>query len=135
MRKGRTTTISLADDGVATQRLPDGEMRVVEGKTDWDRLAAMTDEEVRRSAESDPDAQPLTIRQLATACNIPAKIDAREIRLRRRMSQAAFARRYGLALDALQDWEQGRRSPDRCARILLTVIDKEPEAVERALTV
>ena len=49
------------------------------------------------------------------------------------MSQAAFANRYGLALNALQDWEQGRRPPNRYARILLTVIDKEPDAVERAL--
>ncbi len=83
MKKGRMAKISLADDGVAVQRLPDGEMRVVEGETGWDRLAVMTDDEVRRSAESDPDAQPLTIRQLATACNIPAKVDVREIRLRR----------------------------------------------------
>ncbi len=61
------------------------------------------------------------------------RIDVRAIRLRRKMSQAAFANRYGLALNALQDWEQGRRPPNRYARILLAVIDKEPEAVERAL--
>ena len=34
---------------------------------------------------------------------------------------------------ALQEWEQGRRVPDRAARVLLTVIDREPEAVVRAL--
>ena len=34
---------------------------------------------------------------------------------------------------ALHAWEQGRRRPDRAARVLLAVIAKEPEAVLRAL--
>ncbi|MCP3959439.1 MAG: helix-turn-helix domain-containing protein [bacterium] len=93
----------------------------------------MSDKEALRAAESDPDAKPLTVRQLAGACKVPALIDVRAIRLKRHLSQAAFAKRYGFALDAIQDWEQGRRPPNRYARLLLTVIDKEPEAVERAL--
>ena len=36
-------------------------------------------------------------------------------------------------LDALRNWEQGRRQPDVCARAFLVVIDREPEAVRRAL--
>ena len=43
------------------------------------------------------------------------------------------ADRFGLDVRALQEWEQGRRVPDRAARVLLTVIDREPEAVVRAL--
>jgi putative transcriptional regulator len=42
-------------------------------------------------------------------------------------------RRFGFAIDAVQDWEQHRRMPDRTARILLTVIAREPAAVTRAL--
>jgi putative transcriptional regulator len=34
---------------------------------------------------------------------------------------------------AIHAWEQGRRRPDRTARILLAVIAKEPAAVRRAL--
>jgi putative transcriptional regulator len=49
------------------------------------------------------------------------------------LSQAAFARRFGLDVTALQAWEQGRRQPDRTARLLLTIIAREPEAVQRAL--
>ncbi len=37
------------------------------------------------------------------------------------------------AIDAVQEWEQRRRTPDRTARILLKVIEREPEAVTRAL--
>jgi putative transcriptional regulator len=34
-------------------------------RTDWARVKAMTDEEFRAAALSDPDAQPLTQEQLA----------------------------------------------------------------------
>ena len=50
-----------------------------------------------------------------------------------KLSRKKFAERFGLDVRALQDWEQGRRVPDRAARVLLTVIDREPEAVIRAL--
>jgi putative transcriptional regulator len=49
------------------------------------------------------------------------------------MSQGRFAASFGLALGTLRDWEQKRRSPDRTARILLSVIDRDPDAVRRAL--
>jgi len=35
------------------------------GKTDWARLEAMTDDEVIAAALSDPDAQPMTLEELA----------------------------------------------------------------------
>jgi hypothetical protein len=37
------------------------------GKTDWQRLRAMSDEEVEANAASDPDNPPLTDDQLARA--------------------------------------------------------------------
>ena len=55
------------------------------------------------------------------------------LRKRLRLSRRKFADRFGLDARALQDWEQGRRVPDRAARVLLTVIDHDPEAVARAL--
>ena len=57
------------------------------------------------------------------------------LRKRLRLSRQKFADRFGLDARALQEWEQGRRVPDRAARVLLTVIDREPEAVIRALGV
>ena len=55
------------------------------------------------------------------------------VRKRLRLSRQRFADRFGLDVRALQEWEQGRRVPDRAARVLLTVIDREPDAVVRAL--
>jgi putative transcriptional regulator len=55
------------------------------------------------------------------------------LRKRMKLSRQKFADRFGLDARAVQDWEQGRRVPDRAARVLLTVIDREPEAVVRAI--
>jgi putative transcriptional regulator len=33
----------------------------------------------------------------------------------------------------VRDWEQGAHRPDQAAKVLLTVIAKEPDAVARAL--
>ena len=59
--------------------------------------------------------------------------DVKKIRTRLGLSQETFAQTYGFALSAVRDWEQGRRRPERSARILLKIVEKEPEAVTRAL--
>jgi putative transcriptional regulator len=65
--------------------------------------------------------------------HVPANIDVKKIRKRLGLSQERFAETYGFAVSAVRDWEQGRRQPERSARILLKIVDKEPEAVTRAL--
>jgi putative transcriptional regulator len=63
----------------------------------------------------------------------PKPVDVKAIRRRVKMSQAEFARAYGISKRALQEWEQGGRQPDSAARAYLTVIAKEPVVVRRAL--
>ena len=65
--------------------------------------------------------------------HVPIRVNVKKIRARLGLSQESFAQTYGFALSAVRDWEQGRRQPDRSARILLKVVEKEPEAVTRAL--
>jgi putative transcriptional regulator len=65
--------------------------------------------------------------------HVPPPVDVAALRARMDLSQAAFAREFGLDVTAVQAWEQGRRRPDRTARILLAIIAKEPGAVRRAL--
>jgi putative transcriptional regulator len=60
-------------------------------------------------------------------------LEIRQIRLATGLSRAEFAKKYALDVRALQDWEQGRRKPDRAARNYLTVIAHQPKAVEKAL--
>ena len=65
--------------------------------------------------------------------HVPQDVDVKRIRQRLHLSQTEFARRYGFSPSAVKDWEQHRRRPEAAARVLLMVIDKEPEAVDRAL--
>ena len=67
------------------------------------------------------------------AAHVPAKVDVRAIRRKTGLSQAMFAGRFGFTVAAVRNWEQGRRQPDLAARALLMVIDREPDAVHRAL--
>ncbi len=101
-----------------------------EDRTDWDRLRSLTDEEVEAAARSDPDAQPMTEEQLARSFR---PLDVIRTRKRLGLSQAAFARRFQINLRTLQDWEQGRRTPEEIARAYLRVIERNPDAVAAAL--
>ena len=66
--------------------------------------------------------------------HVPSAVDVRAIRRKLGLTQAAFAARYGFSIGRVRDWEQGRSAIDTPSRILLTVLDKEPEAIERALS-
>lgn len=67
------------------------------------------------------------------AVHVPDEVDVRAIRKKLGMSQAQFAAAFGFGLDAVQNWEQGRRRPEGAARAFLKVIAHEPDAVRRAL--
>jgi putative transcriptional regulator len=67
------------------------------------------------------------------AAHVPERVNVKAIRRKLGYSQTKFARTFGFALDAVQNWEQGRRTPDPTARALLRVIEREPAAVQRAL--
>ena len=73
-------------------------------------------------------------RRAGFVAHVPEAVDVKAIRRRLGLSQASFATRFGFALDALRNWEQGRRHPDVAARAYLRVIEREPEAVLRALS-
>ena len=61
-------------------------------------------------------------------------VDIKRIRESQNLSQPEFATLYGLELDTLRNWEQGRNVPDRPTRVLLKVIERSPDAVLEALT-
>ena len=67
--------------------------------------------------------------------HIPAEIDVKAIRGRLGMTQKEFAAAFGFNITTLRHWEQGRRVPDGPARSYLKVIDREPQAVRKALRI
>lgn len=66
--------------------------------------------------------------------HVPEVINVRRIRKKLNMSQNDFAKYFGVKVRTVQDWEQGRRVPSGASKNFLFVIDREPEAVRRALT-
>jgi len=60
-------------------------------------------------------------------------VDVKAVRKRSGLSQSQFAFQYGFNPRTLQEWEQGRSQPDNALRAYLTVIARNPVAVENAL--
>ncbi|HVW94013.1 MAG TPA: type II toxin-antitoxin system MqsA family antitoxin [Devosia sp.] len=54
--------------------------------------------------------------------------------IRRKVARTAreFEERFGIPASTVSNWEQGRRKPDPAARLLLKLIEQNPELVERA---
>ncbi len=69
----------------------------------------------------------------AYVVQVPEEVDVKALRRKLGLSQAAFAQRYGFNPSRIRDWEQGRSRPDGAVRAYLIVIEREPEAVDRAL--
>lgn len=53
----------------------------------------------------------------------------RTIRERTAKTRLEFERKFGVPARTVQDWEQGRRSPDVTARVYLAIIDRDPKQV------
>lgn len=65
--------------------------------------------------------------------HIPQEIDVKAIRTKLSMTQLEFASRFGFSIKTLQQWEQKQRVPEGPTRAYLLVIDRDPQAVQRAL--
>lgn len=95
---------------------------------DWDRVGSMTEEDIERAIADDPDAAPPMSDVEITAARV------RWVRKTTGLSQEQFSARCRVPVGTLRDWEQARREPDAAALAYLRVIEREPEAVARALT-
>jgi len=67
--------------------------------------------------------------------HVPSDVNVAKVRGKLNLSQAEFSQRFGFNPASVKDWEQGRSTPPSPVRAYLMVIEKEPEAVERALQV
>ena len=57
--------------------------------------------------------------------------DVTAMRDRMEMTQREFADFLGVSVYTLGKWERGERRPEGAARVLLTIVEHEPEAVLR----
>jgi putative transcriptional regulator len=91
--------------------------------TDWNRIDAMTDEDLARQIAANPLAAP----------DMAPEIDVRAIRRAAGMTQAQFSETYEFSIRTVQEWERGAKKPSGPARTLLRAIKADPEGVRRAL--
>ena len=61
-------------------------------------------------------------------------LNVKAIREKTGMSQQRFCATFGISLGTLRHWEQGLRTPRGAARVLLKVVDQNPQAVIEAVT-
>ena len=94
-------------------------------KSAFDKIMAGVNDAV---AIARGEADPATYR-----VHVPVEYDVRALRKRLHMTQAEFGSAFGFGMSRVRDWEQGRTRPDAAARAFLLVIEREPEAVRRAL--
>jgi putative transcriptional regulator len=108
-------------------------------RIDWAKVDAAVEADIARHAREDrtPPPSDRAWRQMVDEGSVvafpPAKVDVRAIREKLKLSQSEFAARFGFTAAAVRQWEQGRRYPHGPARVLLTIIAREPGAVRRAL--
>ena len=69
----------------------------------------------------------------ASRGRIVKPVNVKAIRERVRKTQAEFAQAFHLPVGTVRDWEQNRRQPDAPARVLLHLIEADPETVERLI--
>lgn len=94
-------------------------------------MRAMTPAQIEAAAAADPDARPMTERELRQARRVPwVKILRRALGF----TQEEFAARYQIPLGTLRDWEQGRSEPDQPSRAYLKLIARDPERIYHMLT-
>jgi putative transcriptional regulator len=116
----------MRSDGRLVRVKPGGAEEVLETPS----LAAITAEDIETAAARDPDNPPITATQAGKLRPVPR---VKTLRRALALTQEEFSARFRIPLGTLRDWEQGRSVPDQPAKAYLTVIARNPRAVERAL--
>lgn len=95
-------------------------------KKAFDKIAAgLMDATAIMEGRADPDSYRVYV---------PADVNVKAIRAKLNMTQDQFAARFGFSPGAVKDWEQGRKTPEKSNRVLLTIIDRRPDVVTEALS-
>jgi putative transcriptional regulator len=105
---------------------------------DWSRVGKKTREQINSEAAAEKRALGLQGKCRLFRAHIDGRTyevpmpDVRAIRERLNLSQVDFAKRFCLSSRTVQQWEQRRAMPDMPARILLRVIERNPELAAQA---
>ena len=96
-------------------------------ETAFDRIKAGLEESI---AYTKCESTGVCVHQVAVAA-----IDVRAVRKKLGLTQEQFAVLLGVSTSGLRKWEQGKRQPTGAARTILSVMDRERDAVSLAIKV
>jgi len=66
---------------------------------------------------------------------VPDNIDVPKIRKSMKLTPTQFANKFGISYKTVQHWEKGDRRPTGAARILLAILENEPNIISKYLSV
>ena len=72
------------------------------------------------------ETEPARVTELATP-------NVKEVREKMGFSQEEFARALRVSVGTLRNWEQNRRQPTGPARVLLTIVQQQPDVLKLIL--
>jgi len=82
-----------------------------------------------REAEAHAKGEP----SAGMVVHVPETVDVAQIRKRTGKVQTAFAASIGVPVSTLRQWEHQRRQPQGAERVLLAMLEKNPQVVEETL--
>jgi putative transcriptional regulator len=112
---------------MARERMTLDQIHATRPSIDRARLAATTDEDIARHQIEDGEGPDDRLPAFQWVPNV------KSIRAKLRMTQESFAAAIGIPVATIRNWEQSRTRMDPAARALMRVLQREPDAVLRAL--
>lgn len=70
-------------------------------------------------------------KKIAAKVHVPKQVDVAAVRKKLKMTQKDFCATFAIPERTLKSWESGERTPEGPARVLLTMISREPHTVLR----
>jgi putative transcriptional regulator len=96
------------------------------GYFDKEKFDSLTDADIERMIDEDPDLAPRTE-------TLQPLLEARDVRRKLGLSQQKFARKLGVPLSTVRQWERDETPIDPVLQALFRILDRIPEPALRAL--
>ena len=96
------------------------------GYIDREKFESFTDADIERMIDEDPDLAPRTE-------TLQPYFETRGVRLKLGLTQQKFARKFGIPVTAIREWERNGTPTDPVLQALLRILDRIPEPALRAL--
>src|ERR1043166_2696995 len=96
------------------------------GYIDREKFDSFTDADIERMIDEDPDLAPRNE-------ELVPLLEVREVRRKLGLTPAKFAKKLGVPVETMRDWERQFTPADPVLQALLRILDRIPKSALRAL--